>query len=176
MSLKEWGGERMRIRSIRLAVITAAALGAMGMLTLNATASGRDEVKKRFTLFEHETNIVSVAQKSTPSVGDLLAISSDLFADRTMAKKVGHVGVTCTTTSITIGTAGEVLCSFTAALEDGQISTTGLIDVAAAITPGGRFSLPVVGGTGRFNHARGQVDFQTLNPTTDFLDTFNLED
>ncbi len=40
----------MSMRSIRLAVITAAALGAMGMLTLNATASGRDDVKKRFTL------------------------------------------------------------------------------------------------------------------------------
>jgi len=53
---------------LRLAVITAVALGAMAMLTLNAMAAGRDEGNKRFTLYEHETNFVSVPPRLTATI------------------------------------------------------------------------------------------------------------
>jgi hypothetical protein len=58
-------------------------------------------------------------------------------------------------------------------LAGGQISTTGLVSFASATTPGSNFSLAVVGGTGRYKNARGELSIKVVSQANS-LDTFNL--
>jgi hypothetical protein len=162
------------MRTFRLIALTTAALGAVVALSLNAAASPANKGDKTFTVFEHQTEIGTRTASSTGfTVDDTLALSSDLFTDSTQKMKVGVAGVKCTVTSIKRGPAGQAECTFTAWLSGGQITTAGLVDIASATTPGGTFTLPVVGGSGRYRDAQGVVNVNVIN-RTDSTDTFNL--
>jgi hypothetical protein len=47
------------------------------------------------------------------------------------------------------------------------------VKFADATTPGGTFFIPVVGGTGRYRGAKGEVSFKVINQT-DSWDMFSL--
>jgi hypothetical protein len=159
---------------VRLAVLTTVAVGAIAGLALNGVVASGDGGSKHFTVFEHQTEFgVHAANPNALSVGDSLGLSSDLFTDSSMKTKVGRAGVSCVVSSVARPSGPEGECSFSVVLDGGQISTTGLVSFASATTPGGKFSLPVVGGTGHYKNAQGEVSFSVVSQT-DTWDTFNL--
>jgi hypothetical protein len=107
------------------------------------------------------------------SVADTLGISSDLYTNASKETKVGHGGVSCVVSSVARPDGPEGQCSFSVVLAGGEISATGLVKFADATTPGGTFSIPVVGGTGRYRGAKGEVSFKVINQT-DSWDMFSL--
>ncbi len=158
---------------VRLAILATVAVGAIAGFALNpVAASGGDG--KHFTLFEHQTEFrVHGANPNALSVGDAVGISSDLFTNSGMETNLGHGGVGCVVTSVARSSGPEAECSFSVMLAGGQISTTGLVNIASATTPGSEFSIPVVGGTGRYKNVRGELLIKVVNQT-DSWDTFNL--
>lgn len=152
-----------------IAALVVASTVAATELPANGTEAGH-----HLTVFEHQTEFIPIDNAPAgPSVGDSFALSSDLYTDSTQLDRVGEAGVACTQTSVTRGPAGEVECSFTVALHDGQITATGLVDLASATTPNGRFTMPVVGGTSRYRNAKGEVTVAVINDT-DSWDTYTL--
>jgi Dirigent-like protein len=162
------------MRKIRLIALTIVALGAIGVVTINAQAANGNNGEKTFTVFEQKTEFgANLVNAPSSSVGDVIALSSDLYADSSHQKKVGHAGIVCTQTSILRGPAGEVQCSFTAVLSGGQIATSTLVDLALVTTPGATFSAAVLGGTGRYQNASGEATFKVIDQF-DSIDTFRL--
>lgn len=164
------------MRKIRLIALTIVALGAIGVVTINAQAANGNNGEKTFTVFEQKTEYgANLVNPPSSSVGDVIALSSDLYADSSLQKKVGHAGIACIQTSILRG-AGEVLCSFTAVLSGGQIATSSLVDLALLATPGATFSAAVIGGTGRYRNASGEATFQIIDAgqSATSIDTFRL--
>ena len=162
------------MRRTLLAIPVAAGAAALAaVLTASLPASGAGS-PAGFTYFEHQTEFNAVDNPPTgTSVGDLFALSSDLYTDGSEATLVGHAGVACVQTSVTRGVAGEAECSWTTLLQGGQLTATGLVDLASATTPGGSFTMPIVGGTGRYRNANGEVTVKVVNQN-DSWDTFNL--
>jgi hypothetical protein len=161
----------------RLSTPKTALLAAVGAALITATsaapASGADS-GRTVTVYEHQTEFNAVDNPPAgPSVGDSFALSSDLYTDSTQTTKVGHAGVACTQDSITHGPAGEVICTFSVLLADGQMTAAGLVDLAGAITPGGSFTMPIVGGTSHYEAAKGEVSVRVIN-ATDSIDQFVL--
>ena len=87
--------------------------------------------------------------------------------------EVGHGDVGCVVSSVARPGGPEAECSFSVMLDGGEISATGLVSFAAATTPGGTFAIPVVGGTGKYRGAKGEISFNVINQT-DTWDTFSL--
>jgi hypothetical protein len=163
------------MRKIRLIALTIVALGAIGVVTINAQAANSNNGEKTFTVFEQKTEYgANLVNPPSSSVGDVIALTSDLYADSSHRTKVGHAGIACIQTSILRGPAGEVLCSFTAVLSGGQIATSTLVDLALVATPGATFSAAVLGGTGRYRNASGEATFHIINQGGDAIDTFRL--
>lgn len=162
------------MRKTTLVVPFAASVAALiGTAIAGMPASGLDSAAT-FTLLEHQTEFGAIAQHGPAStVDDSFALSSDLYADSNMTTLVGHAGVSCIQTSITRGAAGEVECSWTTVLTGGQITATGIVDLASATTAGAVFTMPVVGGTGRYRNAHGEVAVKVINGT-DSWDTWTL--
>lgn len=162
------------MRKIRLIALTIVALGAIGVVTINAQAANGNNGEKTFTVFEQKIEYgTNPANASSTIVGDVIALSSDLYADSSYRTKVGHAGIACIQTSMR-GLAGEVLCSFTAVLSGGQIATSTLVDLALVATPGANFSAAVLGGTGRYQNASGEATFKVIDQNGDSIDTFKL--
>jgi hypothetical protein len=159
---------------VRLAVLTTVAVGAIAVLAMNAVVASGDDGSKHFTLFEHQTEFgIHAANPNALSVGDTLGISSDLFTNSSMKTKVGHGGVSCVVSTVARPGGPEGECSFSVVLAGGQISTTGLVSFASATTPGSKFSIAVVGGTGHYKNAKGEVLVTVVNQA-DSWDAFNL--
>jgi len=162
------------MRRSRLAMLTTVAVGAVAALTLNAVAASGDDGSKHFKIFEHQTEFgFHAANPNTISVADTLGISSDLFTNASKETKVGHGDVECVVSSVARPNGPEGECSFSVMLAGGEISTTGLVSFAAATTPGATFSIPVVGGTGKYRGAKGELSVKVINQN-DFWDTFSL--
>jgi len=162
------------MRRSRLAMLTTVAVGAVAALTLNAVVASGDDGSKHFKLFEHQTEFgFRAANPNAVSVADTLGISSDLYTNASKETKVGHGDVACVVSSVARPDGPEAECSFSVMLAGGEITTTGLVSFAAATTPGGTFSIPVVGGTGRYRGARGELSVLVINQT-DSWDTFSL--
>jgi hypothetical protein len=86
----------------------------------------------------------------TTSPGDELAVEGQLVSVH--GTPVGHLEVHEAVTGMGPGTGGRIQLSFTALLAGGQISGTGVAGFNTA-TP----ALAVVGGTGKYLGARGEV-------------------
>ena len=162
------------MRRSRLALITTVAVGAIAALTLNAVVASGDDGSKHFKLFEHQTEFgFRAVNPNAVSVADTLGISSDLYTNASKETKVGHGDVGCVVSSVARPGGPEAECSFSVMLAGGEISATGLVSFAAATTPGGTFAIPVVGGTGKYRGAKGEISFNVINQT-DTWDTFSL--
>jgi hypothetical protein len=162
------------MRKLRLIALMMVALGAIAVVSSNAQAANDNNGGKTITVFEQKTEFgANPANASSPSVGDVIALSSDLYADNAHRTLVGHAGIACIQTSILRGPAGEVQCSFTAVLLGGQIATSTLVDLAVVTTPGATFSAAVLGGTGRYRNASGEATFQVIDQMHS-IDTFRL--
>jgi allene oxide cyclase-like protein len=148
------------IRSITTgAVAGAIAAAALGAVVLTAgTASARTPESGTFTVRAHQGTDTNLDQgKPGFSAGD-----QDLFTGL-LTRKGEHVGrVTGTCTTVSVGaTAANQLCEFDLQFGSSQIATSGAVRAGQAGP--GTFHLPIVGGTGRYRHARGQIAVTATN-------------
>ena len=104
------------------------------------------------------------------SLGDEVVFSGNLLQH---GKQVGRVGVVCTFVSTQNAARVEAQCPGTATLPGGQITIQGVI-VNRALN----FTLPITGGSGQYDRARGQmVSRDVSTPTQPQVElTFHLED
>ena len=104
------------------------------------------------------------------SLGDEVVFAGNLLQN---GKQVGRVGVVCTFVSTANADRVEAQCPATATLPGGQITIQGVI-VNRALN----WTLPITGGSGRYDRARGQVVSRDIStPTQPQVElTFQLED
>ncbi|WP_071287109.1 allene oxide cyclase barrel-like domain-containing protein [Mycolicibacterium llatzerense] len=104
--------------------------------------------------YEHDTGQTSV-DLGTPGEGpgDQFIFSGDVF-DRQGGTKLGRTAGQCTTVSGD-ATSGDVSCTETFILDGGQISIQMLADRAAVFSKGETLPVSIVGGSGKYNKARG---------------------
>jgi hypothetical protein len=104
------------------------------------------------------------------SLGDEVVFSGNLLRD---GKQVGRVGVVCTFVSTANADRVEAQCPTTSILPGGQITTQGTI-----VNRSLNFTLPITGGSGRYQGAEGQVVSRDVStPTQPQVElTFQLKD
>jgi hypothetical protein len=104
------------------------------------------------------------------SLGDEVVFSGNLLRN---GEQVGRVGVVCTFVSTQNAARVEAQCPGTATLPGGQIAVQGVI-----VNRSLNFTLPITGGSGRYDRAQGQlVSRDVSTPTQPQVElTFQLED
>jgi hypothetical protein len=104
------------------------------------------------------------------SLGDEVVFSGNLLQH---GRKVGRVGLVCTFVSTRNAKRVEAQCPGTATLPGGQITVQGVI-----VNRSLNFTLPITGGSGRYDEAQGQlVGRDVSTPTQPQVElTFHLED
>jgi hypothetical protein len=104
------------------------------------------------------------------SLGDEVVFSGNLLRH---GQQVGRIGVVCTFVSTANADRVEAQCPTTSILPDGQITTQGTI-----VNRSLNFTLPITGGSGRYQGAEGQVVSRDAStPTQPQVElTFQLED
>jgi len=104
------------------------------------------------------------------SLGDEVAFSGNLLRH---GEQVGRVGVVCTFVSTQNADRVEAQCPGTATLPGGQIAVQGVI-----VNRSLNFTLPITGGSGRYERAQGQmVSRDVSTPTQPQVElTFQLDD
>lgn len=106
-----------------------------------------------FTMVERATSdAVTDTGAKDDSVGDILTFANELY-DTANKEKVGDDGGYCIRTAV--GKSWE--CAWTNTLADGQIN------VAGSFLDGGDSVLAIVGGTGKYAGARGEMMLHARN-------------
>ena len=103
------------------------------------------------------------------SLGDEVVFSGNLLRN---GQQVGRIGVVCTFVSTANADRVEAQCPTTSILPGGQITTQGTI-----VNRSLNFTLPITGGSGRYQGAGGQVVSRDIStPTQPQVElTFHLE-
>jgi hypothetical protein len=103
------------------------------------------------------------------SLGDEVVFSGNLLQN---GKQLGRIGVVCTFVSTANASRVEAQCPTTSILPGGQITTQGTI-----VNRSLNFTLPITGGSGRYQGAGGQVVSRDVStPTQPQVElTFHLE-
>jgi Allene oxide cyclase barrel like domain len=103
------------------------------------------------------------------SLGDEVVFSGNLLRN---GEQVGRIGVVCTFVSTANADRVEAQCPTTSILPGGQITTQGTI-----VNRSLNFTLPITGGSGRYQGAGGQVVSRDVStPTQPQVElTFQLE-
>jgi hypothetical protein len=135
-----------------LAVLAVVAAASGGVMTAGAATAGPGggrtvEVIEKIVAFTEVD-----ARPRGLSQGDSFVYRSDLLD--AAGKKVGRGGGECVSIRPAAGGLGLTNCDSALELDGGQIAFTGLFDFT-----GERGSLPVIGGTGRYRAAGGQLDW-----------------
>ena len=92
------------------------------------------------------------------SLGDEVVFSGNLLRN---GQQVGRVGVVCTFVSTANADRVEAQCPTTSILPGGQITTQGTI-----VNRSLNFTLPITGGSGRYEGAGGQVVSRDISTPT----------
>ena len=123
--------------------------------TANATAAAAPRAQRPLKLTAKESQYTLLDLGTTGySHGDQLIFADDLLRG---GRTVGEDGRTCTIVRLQAGPRVTVHCTATLHLDgQGQIAAQGLL-VFSGTEPPKSYSLPVVGGTGDFKGARGEV-------------------
>lgn len=141
------------------ATITALAVsGSASAGTAHGTTATRAGA---FTLHAHQGTDSSIDLGKTGfSAGD-----QDLFTGALTrgGQRAGRLVGNCTTAHVGKATADQ-LCEFVLRLSHGQVTAIG--DVSSTQQGPGTFSLPIVGGTGRYRTAAGQITVSATNSRT----------
>jgi hypothetical protein len=167
-------GKRLGILGAGIAVmalVVAAAIPAVGASRQGAasTASGHADKTIRvlavFTEFDPNIDLGAAGF----SLGDMVVFSGNLLRN---GEQLGRVGVVCTFVSVANAERVEAQCPTTSILPGGQITTQGTI-----VNRSLNFTLPVTGGSGRYQGAGGQVVSRDVStPTQPQVElTFHLQ-
>lgn len=159
--------ERTLIMRKSLAVAVAAVVGGavvFGVAAVQAASNSTDS--DRFTVVEHaDTDIVIESAPTGDSLGDTLAFGNPVF-DEGNATEVGRDQGSCVRTEV--GVAWE--CSWTTILDGGSLT------VAGPFYDAGDSTLAIIGGTGRWSGAGGEMQLHARNPQgTEYDFTFVLD-
>jgi hypothetical protein len=156
-----------------MALVVGAAIPALGSSSQGAgsTAPGHTDkgqtirVTAVFTEFDPNIDVGAPGF----SLGDMVVFSGNLLRN---GEHVGRVGVVCTFVSTANQERVEAQCPTTAILPGGQITTQGTI-----VNRSLNFTLPITGGSGRYQGAGGQVVSRDIStPTQPQVElTFQLE-
>ena len=92
------------------------------------------------------------------SLGDEVVLSGNLLQH---GQQVGRVGVVCTFVSVQNANRVEAQCLGTATLPGGQITVQGVI-----VNRSLNFTLPITGGSGRYDQAQGQLVARDMSTAT----------
>jgi Allene oxide cyclase barrel like domain len=144
-----------------VALVVGAAIPALGSSGQGSasTASGHADsqtirVLAVFTEFDAGIDVGAAGF----SLGDEVVFSGYLLRD---GKQVGRVGVVCSFVSTANADRVEAQCPTTSILPGGQITTQGTI-----VNRSLNFTLPITGGSGRYQGAGGQVVSRDLSTPT----------
>jgi hypothetical protein len=167
-------GKRLGIAAAVIAVmalVVGAVSPALGSSSQGAASTASDKqqtirVTAVFTEFDPNIDVGAPGF----SLGDEVVFSGNLLQD---GRQVGRVGVVCTFVSTANADRVEAQCPATAILPGGQITVQGVI-VNRALN----WTLPITGGSGRYDRARGEVVSRDIStPTQPQVElTFHLED
>jgi hypothetical protein len=154
-----------------MALVVGAVSPALGSSSKGAasTASGHADKTIRvlavFTEFDANIDVGAAGF----SLGDEVVFSGNLLRN---GQQVGRVGVVCTFVSTANADRVEAQCPTTSILPGGQITTQGTI-----VNRSLNFTLPITGGSGRYQGAGGQVVSRDVStPTQPQVElTFHLE-
>ncbi len=134
-------------------MLAAASIVAVVLVTIAAT-TGSAATTRHFTVVERaKTDTVVDIGGAGDSTGDVLTFHNRLYQS---GKAVGRDQGVCTRISVAQGTWE---CAWTNILADGSISVEGPFYDTRNST------LAVVGGTGAYRHASGQMQLRALNDT-----------
>jgi hypothetical protein len=156
-----------------MALVAGAVSPALGSSSQGAasTASGHADKRQTIRVTAVFTEFDATIDVGAPglSLGDEVVFSGNLLRN---GGQVGRVGVVCTFVSTQNADRVEAQCPATATLPGGQITTQGTI-----VNRSLNFTLPLTGGSGRYDRARGQVvSRDTSTPTQPQVElTFHLE-
>jgi hypothetical protein len=146
------------------ATVVAAGAGAAAALAAAGTASAGTAAAPRaasFTVRAHHGSDASIDLGASGfSAGD-----QDLFTGA-LTRNTTHAGYfvgQCTTARVGRTTADQ-LCTFVLHLAHGQITASGT--TRSGQSGPGTFALPILGGTGRYNTAAGQIAVTATNGKT----------
>ena len=169
-------GKRLGITGAVIAVaalVVGAVSPALGSSSQGAasTSSGHADKQQTIRVLAVFTEFAPDIDVGAPgfSLGDEVVFSGNLLQD---GKQVGRVGVVCTFVSTANADRVEAQCPATAILPGGQITVQGVI-----VNRSLNWTLPITGGSGRYDRARGQVVSRDMStPTQPQVElTFHLE-
>jgi hypothetical protein len=125
-----------------------------------ASTSGRADEQQTIRVIAVFTEFDPNIDLGAPgfSLGDEVVFSGNLLRD---GKQVGRVGVVCTFVSTANADRVEAQCPTTSILPGGQITTQGTI-----VNRSLNFTLPITGGSGKFQGAGGQVVSRDISTPT----------
>jgi hypothetical protein len=156
-----------------MALVVGAVSPALGSSSQGAasTASGHANNGQTIRVIAVFTEFDANIDVGAPglSLGDEVVFAGNLLRN---GQQVGRVGVVCTFVSTQNADRVEAQCPATATLPDGQITIQGVI-VNRALN----WTLPITGGSGRYDRAQGQVVSRDIStPTQPQVElTFHLE-
>ena len=150
----------------RMYYSSASTISALFALALFVGTSASVLAAGSFTLVEHAaSDAVTDTGAKDDSVGDILTFANELF-DAANKKKVGDDGGYCFRTAV--GKSWE--CAWTNTLADGQIN------VAGPFLDSGDSVLAIIGGTGKYASARGEMMLHARNDKgTEYDFKFSLQ-
>jgi hypothetical protein len=157
-------GKRLGIAGAVIAVtalVVGAVSPALGASSQGAAStSGRADKQRTIRVTAVFTEFDPNIDVGAPgfSLGDEVVFSGNLLRD---GKQVGRVGVVCTFVSTANADRVEAQCPTTSILPGGQITTQGTI-----VNRSLNFTLPITGGSGKFQGAGGQVVSRDISTPT----------
>jgi hypothetical protein len=169
-------GKRLGILGVGIAVMAlvvgavSPALGSSGRgaASTSSGSAGKQQTIRVTAVFTEFDPAIDVGAPGF-SLGDEVVFAGNLLRD---GRQVGRVGVVCTFVSTANPDRVEAQCPATAILPGGQIAIQGVI-----VNRSLNFTLPITGGSGVYDRARGQVVSRDVStPTQPQVElTFHLE-
>jgi allene oxide cyclase-like protein len=167
-------GKRLGILAAGIAVVAlmvgavSPALGSSSKGAASTASANADETIRVVAVFTEFDPNIDVGAPGF-SLGDEVVFSGNLLRN---GEQVGRIGVVCTFVSTANAARVEAQCPTTSILPGGQITTQGTI-----VNRSLNFTLPITGGSGRYEGAGGQVVSRDVStPTQPQVElTYHLE-
>lgn len=153
---------RTRTKLLRKLGLLVVGVSLVALGASPAFALDRPQVFSLLDVSEREHPIGGFQFNREPRGGDAFAFTDGLYrwAGKKRGARVGRVEVLCTFTTFE-GGVGTALCAGSFFLPAGQVLASGFLRFAEGP---GRFTVPVVGGTGAYANARGYLKIRDIGP------------